>query len=50
MRKSKYITLPKDDRALIEKDKYFNLKDVKIQDPNNPAKQVEAKLIIYNQK
>lgn len=50
MRKSKYATLPKDDRTSIEKDRYFNLKDVKIQDPNNPAKQLDAKLIIYNKK
>jgi len=50
MRKLKYNSFPKDDRNLIEKDKYFNLKDVKIQDPNNPAKQLDAKLIIHKQK
>jgi len=50
MRNTKYASFSKEDRALIEKDNSFKLKDVKIQEPNNPAKQASAKLIIYNQK
>jgi hypothetical protein len=50
MKKSKYSSMPKEDRVVLEKDKYFNLKDVKISDPNNPAKQMEAKLIVYTKK
>jgi len=50
MKKSKYSSIPKEDRVTLEKDKYFNLKDVKISDPNNPAKQMEAKLIVYTKK
>lgn len=50
MKKSKYSSMPKEDRLALEKDKYFKLKDVKISDPNNPAKQMEAKLIVYTKK
>jgi hypothetical protein len=50
MKKSKYLSMSKEDRVAIEKDKYFKLKDVKISDPNNPAKQLEAKLIVHTQK
>jgi len=50
MKKSKYSSMPKEDRLALEKDKYFKLKDVKISDPNNPAKQMEAKLIIHIRK
>lgn len=46
MRKSKYVTFPKEDKELIEKEQGISIKDVKIQDPDNPAKQIEAKLIV----
>lgn len=50
MRAAKYSSFPREERTLIEKDNSFKIKDVKIQEPNNPAKQASAKLIIYNQK
>lgn len=50
MRSTKYSSFSKEERALIEKDNSFKVKDVKIQEPNNPAKQTSAKLIIYKQK
>lgn len=46
MRKSKYDPFPKEDKTAIEKETGINIKDVKIQDPDNPAKQILAKLIV----
>ena len=46
MRKSKYDSFPKEDKATIEKETGITIKDVKIQDPDNPAKQILAKLIV----
>ena len=46
MRKSKYDSFPKEDKTAIEKETGITLKDVKIQDPDNPAKQILAKLIV----
>ncbi len=45
LRKEKYLSYPKDDIKEIESNKDISVKDVKIKDPNNPAKLVEAKLI-----
>lgn len=49
MLKEKYVTFPKEDRALIEKikDKNFSIKNIEIKSPNNPAKLLKAKLISY---
>ena len=46
MRESKYDSFPKEDKTIIEKEVGINIKDVKIQDPDNPAKQILAKLIV----
>ena len=46
MRKSKYDSFPKEDKTAIEKEAGISIKDVKIQDPDNPAKQILAKLIV----
>ena len=46
MRKIKYDMFPKEDKDLIEKEQGISITDVKIQDPDNPAKQIEAKLIV----
>lgn len=46
MRKSKYDSFPKEDKSAIEKETGIIIKDVKIQDPNNPAKQISAKLVM----
>lgn len=46
MRKSKYDSFPKEDKNAIEKEMGITIKDVKIQDPDNPAKQILAKLIV----
>lgn len=50
MRKDKYNSFPKEDKAKIEANKSISAQDIKIKDPNNPAKLVEAKLISYEQK
>jgi hypothetical protein len=46
MKKEKYDSFPKEDREKLEKDKQIILRDVKIQNPDNPAKQINSKLII----
>lgn len=46
MRKTKYDSFPREDKQSIEKEKGIEMHDVKIQDPDNPAKQLEVKLII----
>jgi hypothetical protein len=46
MRKSKYDSFPKEDKTTIEKETGIIIEDVKIQDPDNPAKQILAKLIV----
>ena len=50
MRKEKYGSFQKKDKDAIEKDKSFTIKNVKIQEPNNPAKQAEAVLITWSKK
>lgn len=50
LRKEKYLSFPKADIKELESNKLITIKDVKIRDPNNPAKLVESKLIIYRQK
>jgi len=50
MRKEKYLSFPKEDIKDLENNKNISVKDVKIRDPNNPAKLIEAKLITYRQK
>ncbi|HLC32177.1 MAG TPA: NgoPII family restriction endonuclease [Candidatus Nanoarchaeia archaeon] len=47
LRKEKYLSYPKEDIKEIESTKSISVKDVKIKDPNNPAKLVEAKLIAF---
>lgn len=46
MRKTKYDSFPKEDKSLIEKEAGIIIKDVNIQNPDNPANQIEAKLIV----
>jgi hypothetical protein len=46
MRKTKYDSFPKEDKLNIEKEKGISIQDVKIQDPDNPAKQILVKLIV----
>jgi hypothetical protein len=50
IRKEKYLSFPKEDIKELESNKLIIIKEVKIRDPNNPAKLVESKLIIYRQK
>jgi len=47
LRKEKYLSYPKEDIKEIESNKNIFVKDVKIKDPNNPAKLIEAKLITF---
>jgi len=50
MRKEKFNSFPKEDRDKLEKSKEFGIRDVKIRDPDNPAKLLDAKLIAYYRK
>lgn len=50
MKKEKYLSFPKEDTKELESNKNISIRDVKIRDPNNPAKMVEAKLITFRQK
>ena len=43
--KSKYESFPREDRAKLEKNKAIDIKNVKVKDPNNPAKLIDAKVI-----
>ncbi|MBD3360362.1 NgoPII family restriction endonuclease [Candidatus Peregrinibacteria bacterium] len=45
LRKEKYDSFPKEDAKELENHPEISVKDIKIKDPNNPAKMVEAKLI-----
>lgn len=47
LKKEKYLSYPKEDITEIESNKDISVKDVKIKDPNNPAKLMEAKLITF---
>jgi hypothetical protein len=46
MLKNKFDSFPKKDIDAIIGDKQIKLRDVKIKNPNNPAKTIDAKLII----
>ncbi|MBW2984061.1 NgoPII family restriction endonuclease [Candidatus Woesearchaeota archaeon] len=50
MRKDKYDSFPDGDKKKIESNKDLSVYDIKIKDPNNPAKLIEAKLIAYKEK
>jgi len=50
MRKDKYDSYPKADINKIENNKNIVIQNIKIRDPNNTAKMVDAKLISYKQK
>lgn len=50
IRKDKYVSFSKEDIRALESNKNISVKNVKIRDPNNPAKLIEAKLITYRQK
>ena len=45
LRKEKYDSFPKEDIKELENHPDIDVKDIKIKDPNNPAKLIEAKLI-----
>ena len=47
IKKDKYLSFPKEDIKEIESNKKIQIKDVKVNDPNNPAKLIEAKLISF---
>jgi hypothetical protein len=48
MRKEKYDSFPSEDIKKLENTKGISVKDIKIKDPNNPAKLVDAKLISFS--
>jgi chloramphenicol O-acetyltransferase len=45
----KYNSFPEKSRSVIENNKSINISDIEINDPNNPAKLIKAKLITYTQ-
>ncbi len=51
MKKTKYDDLPVEDKKDIEdlvlKNKYITSKDIKIKNPNNPIKLIDAKLLVF---
>lgn len=47
LKKEKYLTFNGKDRELIELDKDFKVSEVKIPNPDNPAKQINAMIIKY---
>lgn len=47
MRKGKYDSFPKADRGKLENNSRITVEGIKIKNPNNPAKLVEAKLISF---
>jgi hypothetical protein len=47
MKESKYLSFPAEHRKLIEGSD-FKIEDIKISDPNNPAKLLKAKFLVYN--
>ncbi len=47
MSKDKYDSLPDDDIKKLQSDKHIDITDIKIKDPNNPAKLMNAKLIYF---
>jgi len=49
MLQTKYNTFPELDRQNIERNDKIDISNIKIRDPNNPAKFLEAKLISYVQ-
>ncbi len=50
LRKEKYNSFPKEDTKELENHPNIEVKDIKIKDPNNPAKLIEAKLIMSVEK
>ena len=50
MKKEKYNSFPKEDKKKLESNDEIDTKDIKIKDPNNPAKLMEAKLISHKEK
>lgn len=47
MRKDKFDSMPKEDRVSIENERNIEIENIKIQNPDNPAQQLDSKLIIY---
>ncbi|MBI2660434.1 NgoPII family restriction endonuclease [Candidatus Woesearchaeota archaeon] len=50
MKKDKYDSFPKEDRQKVESNKEISVSEIKIKNPNNPAKQIDAKLISFKEK
>ena len=50
MRKEKYDSFPKEDSKKLEANKDISVQDIKIKDPNNPAKLIDAKLIKFRER
>lgn len=48
MNRKKYDSFPNEDIELIENDDYIVLEDVKVKDPNNPAKFIDSILVRYD--
>ena len=47
MTKDKYNSMPLEDRNILEKLNEVEVLDIKIKNPNNPIKLIEAKLLVF---
>ena len=47
MKLDKYNSMPKEDRDLIESLDSMDINNVKIKDPNNPVRLLDAKLLVF---
>jgi len=50
IRADKYKSFPKEDRDKLETGKSISVREVRIKDPNNPAKLIKAKLISFKER
>ena len=48
LRKSKYDSFDIEDRKLVENNPFLQIEDIKIKNPDNPARLMDAKLISYH--
>lgn len=48
MRKEKYHSMPQYDKEAVENFSNINIIDVKIKNPNNPIKLIDAKMLVFN--
>ena len=50
IKKDKYNSFPREDSKKLESNKDISIKEIRIKDPNNPVKFIDAKLISFREK